>query len=52
MIKCWDDGVAQLTKGQKAVLNCPSNTAYGDRGAGGIIPPKATLRFEVELIDF
>lgn len=52
VIKCWDEGVAQLTKGQKAVFNCPSNMAYGDRGAGNIIPPRATLRFEVELIKF
>lgn len=52
VIKCWEDGVPQLTKGQKAVFNCPSDVAYGDQGAGGLIPPKATLRFEVELLDF
>ena len=42
----------QLTKGQKAVFNCPSDVAYGDSGAGDVIPPMATLRFEVELLDF
>ena len=52
VIKCWDEAVPQLTKGQKAVFNCPSDVAYGDSGAGDVIPPMATLRFEVELLDF
>ena len=52
VIKCWDQGVVQLTKGQKAIFNCPPDYAYGKRGAGGVIPPNATLQFEVEVIDF
>ena len=52
VIKCWEEGVPQLTKGQKAIFNCPSDYAYGKRGAGGLIPPDATLKFEVELINF
>ena len=52
VIKCWDNGIATLTKGQKAILNCPPDVAYGSRGAGGIIPPNATLKFEVEVINF
>lgn len=50
VIKCWDKGVSQLTKGQKAIFNCPPEMAYGSRGAGGLIPPNATLKFEVEVI--
>lgn len=41
-----------MTKGQKAIFNCPPDYAYGKSGAGGVIPPNATLKFEVELIDF
>ena len=52
VIKCWDEGITQLQKGQKAVLTCPSDYAYCDRGYPGAIPPKATLIFDVELIDF
>ena len=52
VIKCWEEGVPKLTKGQKAIFNCPPDYAYGKRGAGGVIPPDATLKFEVELIDF
>ena len=52
VIKCWDEGVAKLTKGQKAIFNCPPDIAYGSRGAGGAIPPNATLKFEVEVINF
>jgi len=52
VIKCWEEGVPQMTKGQKAVFNCPPDYAYGRHGAGGVIPPDATLKFEVELIDF
>ena len=52
VIKCWDTGVAMLTKGQKAKFNCPPDMAYGSRGAGGAIPPNATIQFEVEVIDW
>lgn len=41
-----------LTKGQKAKFNCPADVAYGARGAGGVIPPNATIQFDVELINF
>ena len=50
VIRGWDEGITQLTKGQKARLICPPDYAYGDRGAGGVIPGGATLHFEVELI--
>jgi FKBP-type peptidyl-prolyl cis-trans isomerase len=49
VIKCWDTGVASMKQGEKAVLTCPPDVAYGSRGAGGVIPPHATLLFEVEL---
>ena len=52
VIPGWDQGIAMLTKGSKAVLLIPSPLAYGPRGAGGDIPPNAVLRFEVELVDF
>ena len=52
VIRGWDEGITQLQKGQKAVLTCPPDYAYGAAGAGGVIPPNATLIFEVELIDF
>lgn len=51
VIQCWEKGVAQLVKGQKAIFNCPPDIAYGNR-ATGPIPAKSTLRFEVELLDF
>ena len=42
----------QLSKGQKAKITCPPEYAYGAAGAGGVIPPNATLIFEIELISF
>ncbi|KAI8880399.1 FK506-binding protein 1 [Backusella circina FSU 941] len=50
VIKGWDEGVPQLSLGQKAKLTCTSDYAYGDRGVPGIIPPGSTLIFEVELL--
>lgn len=50
VIPGWDLGIAQMKEGGKAVLVIPPELAYGDRGAGGVIPPKATLRFRVELV--
>ena len=52
VIPGWDQGIAMLTKGSKAVLLIPSTLAYGARGAGADIPPNTVLRFEVELLDF
>ena len=52
VIRGWDEGITQLKKGQKAKLTCPPEYAYGDQGAGGKIPPGATLIFDVEVVDF
>merc|ERR1711924_90881 len=52
VIKCWDEGVAQMSIGETAILECSPDYAYGAEGAGGVIPPNATLKFEVELISF
>ncbi len=50
VIPCWTEGVQKLKVGGKAKLTCPPATAYGPRGAAGVIPPNATLAFEIELL--
>mmetsp|Transcript_102498 Transcript_102498/g.320462 ORF Transcript_102498/g.320462 Transcript_102498/m.320462 type:complete len:110 (+) Transcript_102498:106-435(+) len=50
VIRGWDEGVPQMSLGEKAILRMTSDFGYGAAGAGGVIPPNADLTFEVELL--
>src|SRR5262249_17707422 len=52
VVPCWTEALQKMKKGEKAQIVCPASVAYGDRGSPPVIPPGATLSFEVELLDF
>lgn len=52
VIQGWDKGFASMKKGEQATLTLKPSYGYGARGAGGVIPPNATLVFDCELVDF
>ena len=52
VIRAWEEGIAQMSKGQVVKLSCTHDYAYGAQGYPPLIPPNATLTFEIELIDF
>merc|ERR1712066_26508 len=52
VIRGWDEGVAQMSLGEKSLLTCTPDYAYGARGFPPVIPPNSTLVFEVELLGF
>ncbi|VDP23147.1 unnamed protein product [Schistosoma margrebowiei] len=51
VIRGWDEGVIQMSVGERAYLTCTPDYAYGSKGVDKVIPPNATLKFDVELID-
>jgi FKBP-type peptidyl-prolyl cis-trans isomerase FkpA len=50
VIPCWTEAVQTMKVGGKSRITCPPQLAYGERGAGGVIPPNATLTFDIELL--
>lgn len=50
VIKGWDEAIPKLSVGEKAIITIPYTKAYGERGIAGVIPPSATLIFDVELL--
>lgn len=50
VVPCWAQGIQRVNVGGKAKLTCPAATAYGERGIPGVIPPNATLTFDVEVL--
>jgi FKBP-type peptidyl-prolyl cis-trans isomerase FkpA len=50
VIPCWTEAVQMMKVGGKAHITCPAKLAYGERGAGNVIPPNATLMFDIELL--